>query len=317
VRLGEKRRPDESVDIFNRITRIVDDLHVIAEQAKSNTAANKASKANNPEQPQGPLVVSVDSAPNPHPEILEYYKSTNKDHRSTWTKLKPWIEGIGVFVGLLLLVANALTFWEIRKQTPKVAESATAATNAAATAAKQFEAADRPWVSVNPSIIAPITYNEKTGLHVDVEFALRNLGHAPAQKIWIDAHLVPGTMATDVSRIQKQACESSIRERPNFPGYILFPGDPYSQDFRLDLAVADINSMFSEFERSSGPINMAPTILVGCVGYAFESSKERHKTGFSFDILMSDRRVIVLSLCPLDPKSVILQRHFAGSEFAN
>lgn len=181
---------------------------------------------------------------------------------------------------------------------------------------KQFEALDRPWVSISVSPIKPLLYDGKTGVNATFIFSPTNVGRSPAQEVQIEPRLIIGSMGTNVTGIQQRMCRQ-MEKGQGMPAYILFPGPGSPQEISLQLSVADINAFFTPFELNQGPIDPIPIILVGCVDYVFASSTRHHHTGFAFDVLMKDRLLVLKSKTPLPPESILLMLHPSGGYFAD
>lgn len=237
----------------------------------------------------GPLV--IDSPINPH-------KSNNESKHKT-----PFWEKAAVLVALGLLLVNICQM----RATQKAAD---AATKAADTATRQLEATDRPWIKIEVTFAEPVTY--KDGLNVAVNFIPTNIGHSPAQSIQIKAALVPATLGDDIVGIQKDICNGP--GNPFGPGYMLFPGDHYAQPWGMTLSAKEFDKYWARMGGTGGvKVQIAPTALVGCIDYTFDASKRRHQTGFAFDLVTKDGRIIPISNIPLD---VFLRSRISGS-YAN
>jgi hypothetical protein len=214
-------------------------------------------------------------------------------------------------------VERQLKILQQQAETAQVA--ADAARKQSITSEKQLEAADRPWISVDVSITSALTY-DSSGAHVEFAFVPKNVGRSPAQNIYIDPRLTPATMGDDLSEIQRHICEADAKQNKNaMLMYILFPGEHYTQRIGMGISAADLYAYThrTDFERSLGPDDIAAIALVGCVDYTYESSPRHHQTGFAFDVIMKDRRLVLKSLTPLAPESLILMPHPTGGHFAN
>jgi hypothetical protein len=217
----------------------------------------------------------------------------------------------------LILTSTALVMVGIF-QTAATVRSADAAKKAAQIAASQMEITDRPWITIDASIISPLTYDGKAA-RVAFSFAPKNIGHSPAQNVLIMPELVPAFMGDDVREEQKRICDGAAQMNSAFPKYVLFPEEPFQEPFRLDLPTEVINSRWSEIQPRSMKIpDLIPIVLLGCVDYTYETSPRHHQTGFAFDIIMKDGRLPLKSLVPLNPDSLALRRHVIfGGQFAN
>jgi hypothetical protein len=177
--------------------------------------------------------------------------------------------------------------------------------------------ADRPWIEVDVSINSPLTY-DSTGMHAAFAFVPKNIGPSPAQNISIAPTLTPAFMGDDLRQIQKRICENRAAQGEDATlRYMLFPGDHYTQVIGMGMSAEDVNSRWNKFELSSGPIDIIPIALVGCVDYTYELSPRHHQTGFALDVLMKDGRLVLKSQAPLAPESLILRSHPSGGHFAN
>jgi hypothetical protein len=184
------------------------------------------------------------------------------------------------------------------------------------TAAKQLELTDRPWVTIDVSIVSPLTYTDK-GAQINFSFVPKNVGHSPAQNVLIAPELVPVFMGDDVSEAQKRICNSAAQDQRFFPKYVLFPEKPYVEPFGLDMSAESINSHWGKLPARMKDRDPIPIGVVGCVDYTYETSPRHHQTGFALDVLMKDGRLPLKSLTPLAPNSLILRQHAIGGHFAN
>lgn len=136
--------------LVNDLRLLSDEIHAICQKQHA------ANDANNNEAIQ-PVRIEVVHAPEVDPARQEYYTAENRERNSHWRRFRPWLEGIGVIAAFVLALLTALTFWEIHKQTPKIAESADAAKGASDTAARtltasveQFRTDERARIELEP-----------------------------------------------------------------------------------------------------------------------------------------------------------------------
>lgn len=200
----------------------------------------------------------------------------------------------------------------------EVGKQATASQQQVGIMQKQFENADRPWVSIDAAFTSPLTY--RNGVQVEITFIPKNVGKSPAEHIRINAQLVPALMWDDLTEAQKRICENVAAESwpAKFPGYILFPDKQYTQPIGLSLSVTELDGYWAkEFKESSKGKDVLPLALVGCVDYTFESSPRHHQTGFAYDVVTKDGGAILISTTPMEPSSIILRARLPGNYFAN
>jgi hypothetical protein len=195
-------------------------------------------------------------------------------------------------------------------------KAAEAAKSAAETAASQLELTDRPWVTIDASITAPLTYDGKT-VQIAFSFIPKNIGHSPAQNVSIVPKLIPAFMGDDVREEQKRVCDGAAQINNGFPAYVLFPEEPYSQPIGLDLPIETINLHWGKLPPGMEAPGIIPIAIIGCVDYTYTTSPKHHQTGFAFDVLTKDGRLPQKSLTPLPPNSLILRQHPFAGHFAN
>ncbi|MFZ3262825.1 MAG: hypothetical protein WA172_02395 [Terriglobales bacterium] len=269
------------------------------------SASGESQTQTNQGRPDMPIRPSIPATPPTKP----HYEITCKTEKTFWDKFKDGAE----IIGICLL---AVYTWYSVKMYCANRDAADAATSAANTAAKQLELTARPWVDLDISITTPVTY-DRDGLHISFTFIPKNIGPSPAQNVSIAPKLIPGSMGTDVHEIQKRICDNRAVASDEPLRYALFPNRSYEQKITMQITDAEINSQWSKFELSQGPNDLLPVLLVGCVDYTYDSSPRHHQTGFAFDVLMKDGRILLKSKMPLQPNSVGLMEHSFGGHFAN
>ena len=178
--------------------------------------------------------------------------------------------------------------------------------------------ADRPWIAVDVSINSQLTY-DSNGVHVVFDIMPKNIGRSPAQNMSIQVGLKPSTMGDDLDGIVKRSCNDMAIEGKVWPlRYVLFPSDRFIQPTILGMSVEEIDSYFrGKLPPGTGPTDLIPIALVGCVDYTYESSPRHHQTGIALDVLMKDGRLVLKSQTPLAPGAISLRLHPLGGHFAN
>jgi hypothetical protein len=241
-------------------------------------------------EPVNPIRVEIVSSPNPPVEITEYYLGENNNRQSSWSRNKWKFELVGGVIALLLLVANIITLCEIRKQTPKIAESADAAKHAANTARDAFVVGSRPWVKISLGISKPITFNFHapggTIYTGEIGSELENVGQTVALHVleWEDVIPMDAGGRTDTAQKRlTQYCDFHRHGTDGVPGYAIFPHDklPGGSGFgdvmsRLDPYIIREKSILN------GKIAF---VLVGCVWYRSpleSASAPTHQTRFMY-----------------------------------
>jgi hypothetical protein len=134
------------------------------------------------DQPVQPLAVEITHAPDLDPTRREYYVAENRQHRSWWTRVKPWVEAGGVGIAVILAILNLLTLWQTRKQTPAVIKSGDAAKEALTAVQRAFVYIDTFRASWNVGAngrpsgmrILPVFKNSGTTRAIDSQTALHD-----------------------------------------------------------------------------------------------------------------------------------------------
>jgi hypothetical protein len=272
---------------------------------KNTKAVEKAAEAQKEQSQANALVTAAVNFP--RSRIHEYCAREKSRNPMAWLKLAIEVATLFVLVAYTSLTAFQLLQLKI---------SADAANSAAVTAAKQLELTDRPWVTIDASITAPLTYDGKA-VRIAFSFVPKNIGRSPAQGVLIVPELIPAFMGDDVREEQKRICDGAAQVNPIFPKYVLFPNEPFLEPFGLDLSNEAINSHWGKLPPGMKAPDPIPIALVGCVDYTYETSPKHHQTGFALDVIMKNQGLPLKSLTPLSPSSLILRQHAFGGHFAN
>jgi hypothetical protein len=292
-------------ELIVAVNRLIRSLKLSAEQQKQQSEAitKYAKTQDDTAKREPPVIQSKVYIP---PEVIKSYESGQSRQYS----LQRY--GFWVSLGTLLIlgvytVFTGITVCQIRRQSSALSAQV-------GIMQKQLEATDRPWISIDAAV-SRWTFDSAHGVQVEFIFTPTNVGRSPAQNIWIDSALILATMGDDVSAAQKQRCEARAQGKipHDLPGYVLFPGRHYDQPIGLQISGADTKS--SKYARLTDR-GIIPIAVVGCVDYVYGLSHGHHQTGFAFDILMKDGRLIVMS-DPLAAQPLILRSRISGSDFIN
>jgi hypothetical protein len=121
-----------------RILRsIANELRALRQEIRSIYDERKTADSTESNKPVRPVPIELRQDSITESSVREYYAAENKERKSRWRRLKPWIETSGIIVALALAGFSLWTVLEIRKQTPAVIKSANAAKNAAMAAGDQ------------------------------------------------------------------------------------------------------------------------------------------------------------------------------------
>ena len=153
-------------------------LDKYAEAIRENENSNRNAGNNKPIQP---LLVEISAASQLDPARSEYYVAENRERDSFWRKLKPWVETIGVSVGIILVSLTCGTLQQVKRQ------------------ADIAEADNRPWLKITAVKLDPpptlavlhfVTIGGIPGMNLAVEFIVKNIGKGVAQDVFITPNVI-------------------------------------------------------------------------------------------------------------------------------
>jgi hypothetical protein len=171
----------------------------------------------------------------------------------------------------MVLVTHAIFYkyqWDAQSEQSKAAQAQLVI------AQKQFETADRPWLSVDAASERPLLFRS-LGAGITVKFTVKNVGRSVANNAVVIADAFIGKSGEDVYgkaiKRQKQICEENTT---TITSHAVFPGDTFTEG---QLIIAEIPAM----EREDVPF----FLIIGCVTYRFGDQPTRHHTYFIYDIV--------------------------------
>ena len=185
---------------------------------------------------------------------------------------------------------------------------ADAAASAAQIAAETLEVTQRPWITQVAEIGAPVMFSVN-GASITFLFTLDNVGHTPAEKVWVEAKLI-NIVSSGTPSIEEhqRVCNGPATTAPkSFTlGETLFPGKPFSSAWSWTIP-------WNEIQGTRAPKILGP-LLYGCIEYSYGLSTKRHSTPFRYSVLQTDGRLIVqdggfnVSTKEIPPSMVSLRR---------
>ncbi len=142
---------------------------------------------------------------------------------------------------------------------------------------REMELSHRPWVSIRPEVISPLTI-EGNQFYLTIRFHFGNVGNSPAMKTMLVATIDPSWDGEQVD-----ANWRSYYDQPNKPiaskiGFTLFPGASSHQDIGLSIGIDAGPSRIPEAP------NLRNLTIMGRVEYEFSFAKGEHKTPFIYDL---------------------------------
>jgi len=231
--------------------------------SRNNEPAQDASgEPDQQSQEPKPELPSVSAKPKPEPAEA-HDQITCKTEKNWWDKAKPFVEISGIALLALYTGFTVGSYCQIKKQTPRIAESADAAKKAADTA----YAVQRPWVGVSDAPTYKTTQSDPSHRVREFSVAIKNFGTSPALKVAVVAQPgKPEQFRKGIDGICSQARDFSKNS------FYLIPNEPYKQTHRsFDVSIAE-----------GGPLqdNSVPALL-GCIVYS-DALGGPHHTEFCY-----------------------------------
>jgi hypothetical protein len=279
-----------NTDLLSRLVRSL--LGLLRELQREIKAIRENQQTNNNQiEPQRPFPITLDSELPLPIAIREYYEAEQRNRQSLWFRIKPGLEIFGIVVAFALALFTYLTLREVKKQTPRLSESAAATARAAKAAQDQvgiMQSGQRPWLGldgqptlehVTPFRLLPISPPNKTGISCDIDetFVFHNYGMTPA----FDEH-------SDVMLFVPQAGETGIKPEGPFNcrttdadiahGEVIFPGSSVRAGFHIQPASVYLLKSTRELRR---------IWLLGCISYR-DGDRKIHNTKFWLRCTFSD-----------------------------
>jgi len=175
-------------------------------------------------------------------------------------------------------------------------------------ALQALEAQQRPWITESSRIGAPVDFNVN-GAGITFLFTFENVGHTPAEKVWVEARLI-NIISSNMPSVEEheRVCNGPATTAPKkfTLGETLFPGKQLSWPLEWTIP-------WSEIQGTRAPNILAP-LLYGCVEYSYGLSTARHSTPFRYSVAQSDSRALVQdggfngSTKEIAPSMLILRR---------
>jgi hypothetical protein len=208
-----------------------------------------------------------------------------------WKRILTWLDSHSSLITAIFTVVLAMSttlLWRTTRQaridTLRSIAASEQLAGAAAEANRQAKDSsirqERPWITVDATIVSDLIYDSRTGdASVTVLFTMQNVGRSPA----VDADIVATVYVTTAERNQplveqKKVCdEARTRKKPPQPynfGEIIFPGGTAYAKRAFSIPKSEIEKSYA-YSHSQW-LDMT---LVGCVDYRFTFEGEHHQTG--------------------------------------
>jgi hypothetical protein len=272
-------------------------------------------------QPTHPQAVIISELNLPIATTRYYESQERQEPSNIWRVLKPWIE-VGGFLALVAyVIVTANTLSEIKKQV-------SAAESQVGIMRNQLEAADRPWVTVELQIAAPLTFNDNGDLHISFMFTLKNVGRSVATNatVYVSVFVPPWEVSQHFNQPVERQRALCDKIQPHALTLMLFPDDvkPFNASITFSRAEIEANTIPPPPGMPIPPPpgkRIAP-VLFGCVDYQFSSLPKHHQTGFIYSIFRHEPAnqgtlfaIVIGQELPI--ARIRLERWSFGGDYAN
>lgn len=201
-----------------------------------------------------------------------------------WLKLQAVFS---IVFGVATLGVLFLHGWIMWDQSVSNRDAVIAAKEQLGVMQKQFEAADRPWLSVEAAPKGPLLFRQG-GVGVTAKFTVKNVGRSVANGAVVIADVFIGKSGEDVYgkaiERQRQICDETTT---TITRHTVFPGDTFTDG---QLLIAEKTAL--ENGPTDGSNELPFFLIIGCVNYRFGDQPTRHRTNFIYDVGRTDRRPI-------------------------
>jgi hypothetical protein len=230
------------------------------------------------------------------------YVSANKD------PVKFLIKYAQIIFDFFLVVFTGLLWNSTKKMWRATRSAAEAAQNTARSAVEStliandgntisrdaMVAAQRPWISLDITIVGPLTYDSgKLGereWHIPIQYQLRNMGKTPAINVSFSAKIVPlvfknkssPNTETDINKEFDDICwiANEMNKRNIGWGQVLFPAENMGGAFDAHGSTFDFNKISITNSGYQGEF-----VALACVTYGSTLGKDNHRTAKAFNLL--------------------------------
>ncbi len=174
--------------------------------------------------------------------------------------------------------------------------AADAAKSAAATAAKELELSQRPWITVEPQILSSLKFGAD-GARITIRLYIANTGHTPAVNVPDTMPEIYASFLTvpDPRQQRRDLCDQQRSQATNSHNWsflqTIIPGSA-PRDFNLLLSKDSIRTAAFDTPKklfgSNAPTGHFEIEMAECVIYSSSFSSEEYAAAYVFDL---ERRI--------------------------
>jgi hypothetical protein len=217
------------------------------------------------------------------PESEQARKKTSDEGQKRYQKRNLLIGWLTLFALIGYAIVTGFIYLATNKAANAAKDSANAATEAANIAQKQLEVTERPWVAVVVEPVGRITWNDG-GLQYSFKITCKNIGKTPAFDVM---HFESTTLKRpeDVGAAQRDLAKGFSINEPSDGADNIMPGDDRQTIVQYQVSRKDIEDAiaYSNQKWPKAPALITPS-LIGVVYYRSSLDKERHQTGFIYEV---------------------------------
>jgi hypothetical protein len=187
-------------------------------------------------------------------------------------------------------------------------ESADAARSAANTAHDTLIASNRPWLDMDIVPTGPFRF-DNTGGHLLVGIATSNFGHSPAIRVTSTQEFIQVIIGSpnpwqEIKNLCHEAGGASALASNRGVTQTVFPGKPQGENWDLSISNFELNrTIEGNFGIKPPPrLPYVYPVIVRCVAYSADFSKETHHIGYAWNVFRRDPRV-ANGIGLIDPKA--------------
>jgi hypothetical protein len=239
------------------------------------------------------------------------------DHVPPATLAQVFVESVFNLAVVIVIVVHAMMYYkqakEANKQVQILSSQLQISGEQAATMQRQFEAANRPWLSLNAELTSGLTFSNDTA-YLDVQFTIANVSDAVATDVRIEGQVVffpiGESSFVEPFRVQSEL-RKTIAEQQRIPMFptVIFPRDSDHRDNGYGFP-----TLPAEATKPGGFVSL---ILIAVIEYsgAIDPAK-RYQTGILGEIKGRGGRIAIQTGRDVPHTDITLMAHIKGGSFA-
>jgi hypothetical protein len=187
-----------------------------------------------------------------------------------------WWKGLLVGSCAVLALGLLMIAWQSRAASYAIQKAADATQNSTQAIARQLELSQRPWVSINATVVSPLTYDSEGAAEVTLKLAIRNVGSTPAKGLSVEPKMFIAALGEqDPLMVRSRVCEEN-RTRGLGKDGTLFPTAELTKSLTFR---TDAKEILKESNRTG---SFSPAFVI-CASYRSTfDDRSRYTTGIIY-----------------------------------